>query len=160
MMFRTIVFAVALLSGGAAMADTQAAAPVVVKDIAKFLDHQRDIRDELGTRKFRHIRASSRRDLIEAQDRVFALLAGKRSIGQLSHDEQIALYNDQALIAGILADAELDRPICKREKRIGTNRSETVCTTKRHLEEHKHEVDRLLKGPRNCGGPDCLSTRE
>jgi hypothetical protein len=160
MNFRSIAFLAALLASGAAAADNHPAKPVVIKDVAGFLDHQRQLRDDLGTRKFRHLGASQRRELLDAQEKVFALLEGKRSIEQLSHEQQIELYNAQHVIASIVSDAELDRPICKREKRIGSNRSETVCTTKRSLAAQRSEVDRVLKGPRNCGGPDCLSTRE
>src|SRR5688500_12004648 len=94
MKFRNIALAAALLFGGAAAA-AENAKPVVIKDVARFLDYQRDLRDDLGSRKFRHIRANDRKELLEAQDTIFALLQGKRSIDELSHDEQIELYNAQ-----------------------------------------------------------------
>ena len=150
MIFRSIALAAALLAGGSAFADNQSSPPVVIKDIAKFLDYQRDLRDDLDTRKFDHLRAASRQQLMKAQDEVFALLEGRRSVEELSHAEQIELYNAQHLIAGIITDAELDRPICKREKRVGSNRAETVCTTKRARDEHKNEVQRNMRAPKTC----------
>ena len=160
MKLRIILLAAALLFGGTAAAAGGASKAVVIKDVARFLDYQRDLRDDLGSRKFRHIRANERKQLIEAQDTIFALLQGKRSVDELDHEDQVKLYNAQGLVAAIITDAELDRPICRREKRVGTNRSETVCTTKRSLAAQKGEVERIFKGPRNCGGPDCLATRE
>lgn len=159
MKFAAIALA-ALLASGIALADDNAPAPLVIRDVAKFLDYQRDLRDDLESSKFRHLRESKRREAFEAQDQIFALLRGKRSIEELTHEQQVELYNAQHVVAGIITNAELDRPICKREKRIGSNRSETVCTTKRSLAAQKREVDRIFKGPRNCAGPDCLSTRE
>ena len=159
MKFATIALA-ALLFSGIALADNNAPAPVVIRDVAKFLDYQRDLRDDLKSSKFRHLRESKRQEVFEAQDQMFALLQGKRSIEELSHEQQIELYNAQHLVAGIVTNAELDRPICKREKRIGSNRAETVCTTKRKRDEHYNELQRNLRGTQNCSGPDCLSTRE
>ena len=158
MKFRIAALAIALLSSGIAVADNTSSA-VVIDDVPKFLDYQRDLRDDLKSPKFRHIGNTSRRKLIEAQDELFALLQGKRSIEELTHDQKVAVYNAQHLIAGIVTDAELDRPICKREKRVGSNMAQTVCTTKRHQQEHYDELQRSLRAPRNCRGPDCLSTR-
>lgn len=157
MKFR-IAAAAALLFSGIALADNSASA-VVIDDVPKFLDYQRDLRDDLGSPKFRHIGNASRRKLIEAQDELFALLKGKRSIEELTREQRVAVYNAQHLIAGIVTDAELDRPICKREKRVGSNMAQTVCTTKRRQDEHYDELQRSLRAPRNCRGPDCLSTR-
>ena len=148
MTFRILVLT-ALLAAGAAQADG-APEPVRIDNVAKFLDQQRDIRDDLKSSKFRHIGSSERKRLLAAQDEMFELLEGKRSIEELSHDEQVALYNAQHLVAGILVDAELDRPICKREKRVGSNMSQTVCTTKRQMDEHKNELQRNMRAPRNC----------
>ena len=156
MTLRMFLFA-AVLAAGVAQADN-APAPVI-ENVATFLDQQRDIRDDLGSAKLRHIGSSERKRLLAAQDEMFGLLQGKRSIEQLSHDEQVALYNAQHLVAGILTDAELDRPICKREKRVGSNMAQTVCRTKRQMAQHREDLDRNLRGPRNCAGADCMSTR-
>ena len=148
MKFRILLLA-ALLAAGAAQADG-VPEPVKIDNVARFLDHQRDIRDDLRSSKFRHIGSSERKKLLAAQDEMFALLEGKRSIDELSHEEQVALYNAQHLVAGILTDAELDRPICKREKRVGSNMAQTVCTTKRQMDEHKNELNRNLRAPKTC----------
>ena len=150
MKFRTIALAAALLVSGSAFADNQSSPPVVIRDVGKFLDYQRDLRDDLDSKKFDHLRATSRQQLLKAQDQIFALLAGKRSVEELSHEQQIELYNAQHLIAGIVTDAELDRPICKREKRVGSNRAETVCTTKRARDDHKNELQRNMRAPKTC----------
>ena len=71
-------------------------------------------------------------------------------IDQRTHEQQIELYNAQNLVAGILTDAELDRPLCKREKRVGSNMATTVCTTKRQMDMHKDDIQRGLRAPKTC----------
>lgn len=151
MILRTFALA-ALLFSGTTLADNQASSPspIVIKDVARFLDYQRDLRADVESKKFRHIREAQRRELFKAQEQIFTLLDGKRSIEELSHEQQIELYNAQHLIAGIVTDAELDRPICKREKRVGSNRAETVCTTKRQMDEHKSELHRNMRATKTC----------
>ena len=139
----------ALLFSGIALADNTASA-VVIDNVPKFLDYQRDLRDDLKKPKFRHIGSTSRKKLLAAQDELFDLLGGKRSVEELTQEQQIKVYNAQHLIAGIMTNAELDRPICKRERRVGSNMAQTVCTTKRQMDEHKNEVQRNMKAPKTC----------
>lgn len=139
----------ALFTAGTAAADS-APTPVRIDSVSRFLDQQRDLRDDLKSSKFRHLRHDQRKRLLAAQDEMFTLLEGKRSVNELSHDEQIELYNAQHLVAGIITDAELDRPICKREKRVGSNMSQTVCTTKRQMDSHRNEVQSNMRAPKTC----------
>jgi hypothetical protein len=151
-MNRKILALIALLAfATTASADnaTQAQS-VVVKDVAKFLDYQRDVRDDVRSSKFKHMDESSKEKLLAAQDEIFRLLKGRKSIDELSHEQQIELYNAQNLVVGILTDAELDRPVCKREKRVGSNMATTVCTTRRQMGEHKDDIQRSLRAPRTC----------
>lgn len=159
MKFKIAALAALLFSSGVALADNNAASAVVIDNVPKFLDHQRDLRDELESPKFRHIGSTNRQKLLAAQDELFVLLDGKRSVEELTHEQRIKVYNAQHLIAGIITNAELDRPICKREKRVGSNMAQTVCTTKRQKDAHYDDLQRNMKAPRNCGGPDCSANR-
>ena len=148
---KILALAAMLLFATAVSADNAQQAPsVVIKDVAKFLDYQRDVRDDVKSSKFKHMDESSKERLLAAQDEIFGLLKGKKSIDELTHEQQVELYNAQNLVAGILTDAELDRPVCKREKRVGSNMATTVCTTKRQMDEHKDDIQRGLRAPRTC----------
>ena len=148
---KILALAAMLLFATAVSADNAQQAPsVVIKDVAKFLDYQRDVRDDVKSSKFKHMDESSKEKLLAAQDEIFGLLKGKKSIDELTHEQQVELYNAQNLVAGILTDAELDRPVCKREKRVGSNMATTVCTTKRQMDEHKDDIQRGLRAPRTC----------
>lgn len=133
-----------------ALADSAREA-TVIKDLPKFLDYQRDVRADMKTSKFKHVDNSSKTELYKAQDELFALLKGKQSVDQLSDEERIKVYNAQQTIAGVLTDAELDRPICKREKRLGSNRLMTVCETRRQRQENTSNAQHLIRAPKTCG---------
>ena len=132
-----------------ALADSAKEA-IVIKDVNKFLDYQRDVRADMKTSKFKHVDNSSKTELFRAQDELFALLKGKQSVDQLSEDERLKVYNAQQTIAGVLTDAELDRPICKREKRLGSNRLMTVCETRRQRQDNASNVQNLMRAPKTC----------
>jgi hypothetical protein len=103
--------------------------------VAAYLDQQRDLRDDMGTRKFAHVTDYDKRRLREAQDRIFELLEGRRSVDELGDEELVALHNAQETVNAVLADAVLERPICKRETIVGTHRKQTVCLTVRERRE-------------------------
>jgi len=146
---------IGLLACGSAIADSQAQ-PIVINDISKFLDYQRDLRGDMqGGSKFKHVDGSSKRRVFAAQDKLFALLQGKNSIDELQDDQKVEVYNAQAEIAAVLTDAELDRPVCKRERPIGSNMMKTVCITKRdRLDIQNRQRTEGLK-TRACTGGEC-----
>ena len=123
---------------------------VVIKDVPKFLDYQRDVRADMKTTKFKHVDNASKSQLFQAQDELFALLKGKQSVDQLSEEERLKVYNAQQTVAAVLTDAELDRPICKREKRLGSNRLMTVCETRRQRQDNASNAQNLMRAPKTC----------
>ena len=149
-----LIFA-GLLCCGNALADNLAQ-PIVVKDVAKFLDYQRDLRvDMQGKSKFKHVDESSKRRLFAAQDTLFAVLKDKQSINELDDEQRIAVYNAQAEITAVLTDAELDRPVCKREKPIGSNMMKTICITKRESREMQERQKANGLRTRACDNGEC-----
>lgn len=146
---------IALLACGNAFADSQAQ-PIVIKDVPKFLDYQRDLRGDMQEgSKFKHVDGSSKRRLFAAQDRLFALLEGTRTIAELDDAQKIDVYNAQAEIVAVLTDAELDRPICKHERPIGSNLMQTVCITKRDRLTMRERARSSIMRSRACAGPEC-----
>jgi hypothetical protein len=134
-----------------------AAPPAKVLDVDTFLDQQRDVREDFEhSRKFKHVAAGEKQRLYRAQDEMFSLLEGRRSVDELSTDQRIALYNAQEVVSSVLLEAELDREVCKREKVLGSHRSSLVCTTVREQRQMKEMARDMLLAPRvcdvNCGG--------
>ena len=104
---KSIALLLMLLSCPLAFATSE---PTPIPDVAKYLDHQRDLREDFRySKKFKHVDNENKERLYKAQDEVFMLLEGRKSVDELSPDQLIALYNAQGTINAVLTDAELDR---------------------------------------------------
>ena len=125
--------------------------PVRITDIGEYLDHQEALRrDVQHGKRFKHVDEHSKRELYAAQDRVFAILEGHDSIEELTDQQSVDLYNAQNTINGIVADMELDRQVCRREKQIGSNRVKLVCLSAREWREVHDNTQRDMRAPRVC----------
>ncbi|HET7842710.1 MAG TPA: hypothetical protein VFL14_01070 [Xanthomonadales bacterium] len=152
---RIVVFCLLMLALSPAFA-----APVAIRDVPKYLDHQRDLRDDvMYSKKFKHVQKRDRERLYKAQDEIFSLLEGRASVDELSPDQLIALYDAQGVVNAVLEDAELDREVCKREKLVGSHRSSLVCMTVREQRRIKESHKTMMLAPRTCnngvGGASC-----
>lgn len=135
--------------------DPSAAAPEArrlrIDDVGDYLDHQHALRRDFEHgKRFRHVDGQSKRQLFAAQDRIFAILEGRDSIEELTAQQQVDLYNAQNVVNGVVADAELDREVCRREKQIGSNRVKLVCLSKREWREVYDNTQRDMRAPRVC----------
>lgn len=143
---KPISIAFLLLCATSALAE-----PAKVLDVATFLEQQRDVREDFQhSKKFKHVDAAAKARLYRAQDEIFVLLEGKRSVDELSTDQRIALFNAQETVSTVLLDAELDREVCKREKMVGSHRATLVCLTVREQRAMKEMARDMLMAPRVC----------
>jgi hypothetical protein len=125
--------------------------PVHIDDVDEYLAHQRVLRRDVEHgKRFAHVDEQSKRDLLSAQDRVFAILEDHDSLEELTDQQRVDLYNAQNTINGVVADAELERQVCRREKHIGSNRVKLVCLSKREWREVYENTQRDLRAPRTC----------
>ncbi|HET9485367.1 MAG TPA: hypothetical protein VFO79_15505 [Xanthomonadales bacterium] len=127
------VLAVALFST-TATADGIDAPKVSNMTPKEFLAYHADVAKKLDSRSYEHVDNEQRRDVASAQAEIKSVLDGKRSMDELTDAQRIELFNAHEHVVSILNDAELDRRICKRVKKIGSNRGELVCTTKRAMQ--------------------------
>ena len=122
-----------------------------ITDVEEYIDHQHALRREVEQgKRFKHVDGQSKRELYAAQDRIFDLLEGHDSVDELTAQQQVDLYNAQNVVNGVVADAELDREVCRREKHIGSNRVKLVCLSKREWREVYDNTQRDLRAPRTC----------
>ncbi len=109
-------FLLALALASFAVGAQQSSQDERIVDIEAFLAQQQEIRaDMAGAKKFKHVTDYDKRRLYAAQDQIFTLLTGRTSTDELDSDQLVALYNAQEVVNAVLAEAELDRPICERE---------------------------------------------
>ena len=68
-------------------------------------------------------------ELATRQQRIFALLEGKRRVADLYPSDQVELANNLEWIKALATNAEDQRQVCTRERTTGSNRTTTSCST-------------------------------
>lgn len=68
-----------------------------------------------------------REEAARAIARIETRLQGSDRYSVLSQAEQVDMVNDVSLLHGLLANAEDERMVCRREKPVGSNRISSVC---------------------------------
>lgn len=116
-------------------------APLAIEAIASRQAQIRaDVQDPTG--RYRDMPAETRNELLSRQARMLAMLEGKASAGDLTSNERREVADTVEWIDATLdgttasvgargpetpARAPNERRVCKREKRLGSNRIEVVC---------------------------------
>lgn len=112
---------------------------------------QAELSARLRTSDFRHVDARHRQRIAGLQGEIEALPdAGGEA--DLARARELS-----AAIEEVLADADLDREVCTREKSTGSNRVTRVCRTKRQIAEQA-KVGRdngPLRSAGGCGMANC-----
>ena len=99
--------------------------------VDQIIAQQQQIRAEAkqGTRGWDNIPQAKRGELMTKQDRLFKLLDGKQTIGDLPETEQVEVANTLEWIKALANNAEDERQVCQRERQTGSNMPTTVCRT-------------------------------
>ena len=136
------------------LAVSSASAHANAGKLAQIRMQQQEIRKqtEVSTGKYVRFEEAQLQKLRTAQDRVFELLAGVNDLEQLNPSQQVELFNALETIKAVIAANDADRQVCRREKRLGSQRFETLCSTVREQEQLR-EGARDFKGePSICAG--------
>jgi hypothetical protein len=121
-LFVCVQFPAALASEVATVAQAQASQEAVVK--------------KLKSNEFEYVQRGHRQKIAALQEE----LAGMNPAGGSEADARaVALVGE---IDALMTDAQLDRPVCAREKEIGSNRMTRVCRTRRQMQEQAEAARR------------------
>ena len=153
MLRRLVLVALFSIAGSLSAAET-----LVVKSVPEYLARQEALRQDLvANRRYAHLDFQARQQIFDAQEELQRLLQGKQSIQELDQAERVSVYNADGLIAGILQDAEADRPMCEQVQKLGSRLTSVECISKRQRAQIRaNSQDTLLK-PRYCTGDHCKS---
>ncbi|MCZ8318648.1 MAG: hypothetical protein O9303_07540 [Silanimonas sp.] len=112
---------------------------------------QIELASRLRSSDYRHVNARHRQRIASLQEEI-ATLPDAGADADLSRAQDLS-----AAIDGVLADAELDREVCTREKSTGSNRVTRVCRTKRQIAEQQRAVrdNGPLRSASGCGMETC-----
>jgi len=156
---RKFVFTLALLLAAAMPAAANDTHPNL--DAAAILDQQRQIRVEVEQRsgRYKDLPAAERETLLREQDKVFTLLRDRSAITDLPEADRIVVFNSLESISAIANRAPDEKLVCERTRKVGSNRTETVCMTAAERRARR-EADAKALGDRNAAclksGGDCL----
>ncbi|HEY0504177.1 MAG TPA: hypothetical protein VGD42_11860 [Lysobacter sp.] len=131
-------------------------------DARAIVAQQQRIRDDVLRHggPYKDLPAADREALLKEQDKVFQLLDRRDAVTDLPEPERIVVFNALESIEGIVNRAQDERMVCERVRRVGSNRSETVCMTAGERRARR-EADAKELGTRNAGcirqGEGCAS---
>ena len=125
-------------------------APVMAQsdDGGRIVEQQQTLREDIQKQAgaFKDLDKADRDELLNRQARVLELLAGRQSLAELETADRGFVASELAWIDGAVRRAEDDRIVCRMEKKIGSNRSERICTTaaqqRRQREQAREQLSR------------------
>ena len=127
-----------------------AAATAQDADLSAFVQAQHAIRAQVqaGTGDYAGMPDAKRRQLLQLQDRLFAI-AGDHQLEQLDRDAQVAALNAVSAIRALTTAEE--RRVCRRESRVGSHRIRTTCRTGSQLRREEDAARENMRRARsNC----------
>ncbi len=147
-MFKELAVALAIVVTPSAFAQGQQGAPAL--DVsASFAEQHERIRGEFADGEtYSEISRERQAEVQRALGRIESTLGEAGGVSELTAQERADLMDDQELVNSTLALAREDsRLVCRREKKIGSNRAITQCTTVAQLRRTREQSQsELLRG--------------
>jgi hypothetical protein len=137
-----------LLLATLAMASVLSAAELAEPgSVAEAQQAQHALTAQLRGKDYTHVDAEHRQRIAGLQEAMAGL---SEADGAPALAKARELTSD---INAVLADAELDREVCHRERSTGSNRVTRVCRTKRQIAQQAEAL--RAHGPLRCATPNC-----
>lgn len=148
MKIRILALSIALAFAGIAHA-----ADVATIDTAQRIDailaQQDVIRGDVQASRngWETLSQEKRAEVLKDQDRLFVLLKDKQTIGDLEPDRQVEAANLLSSIKAVATNAEDERMVCTRERKVGSNFTKRVCRTVAEMRREREATrDALQRG--------------
>lgn len=151
---RTGLLLALVLAIPAVLAQQQATA-----ELGQIVQQQQRIRAGLqaGAEQYRYVDSFRRRQVYAAQNKLFALAQGHRSLAELKADDQLAVFNALKQIESNLVKSEVDeRLVCERTQIVGTRRYEMACMTQAERDRRATRAVETLMNRPACTEPGCI----
>ncbi len=113
--------------------------------LAEIRTQQIEIRERVqnGDDQFANLSRRERNELVQSQDRLLALFAGKNELEELDDRQKDELVEVLGSIGTLVAKANESKKLCHWEATLGSNRKQRVCVDAAEARE------RALKGQTN-----------
>lgn len=114
---------------------------------SSFFEQKKKIEEALADGEtYSEIKARDREQVSTALQRIATALTSAGTVEALDDKEKADVFNDQELVNNILTQAGEDsRLVCRREKRVGSHRVTTQCTTVGQRRREAEESQKALR---------------
>jgi sulfur relay (sulfurtransferase) DsrF/TusC family protein len=135
-----LVVGLVMIAGAAFAAEPQ-------QSVAEILKLQHGIRERLESPHGEYTRFSDAdiAKMERAQDKVFLMLDGVKSLDELKDNEKTDLSNALDEVKATLLANEKNRLICHRERKTGTNLTSLHCETVGEREANAHDAQEQMR---------------
>ncbi len=130
----------------------------IVVSVPEFLAEQQALRASLETGQPRELRRHEWQKFDQIQAGFEQKLSGIDTIDELSVTDRVFVFNLQEELEALLADSRQEGLVCERVRRLGSNRTHTVCRERSELERDRENSRRFYeefrardRGPRPDG---------
>jgi hypothetical protein len=104
-----------------------------------------ELHQEMGPNgRYEFIRADSKAQVDADLAAMQALLKKSGSVAAMGKEDQIALFNHQEHLNGILLHNDGNRLICERRPPMGSNIPVTMCKTVAELEKQRRDAQKMM----------------
>lgn len=94
--------------------------------------------------RYKDMPAAKREELFALQDKVTRQLADRATTTELREQDQIAVFNALEGISAIINQAEDERMICERKRPVGSNRTQTVCSSVAQRRQDREDAEKQV----------------
>lgn len=146
-LFFTVLAGLALQSVviASAAADQVVEKPVVADTPAKFSQTADSIRAEMNTGgRYEFIAPADKTKAQADLDSIAAMLQKFGSVSAMNQSQQVALFNVQEHLNGLLTHSDRNRLICERRLPMGSNIPLTTCKTVADVEKNRRDSQKYL----------------
>ena len=135
-----------LCVGAAVAGDKVIEKPVVADTPEKFAELATSIRQEMN--------AGGRYEFIRPDDKTRAetdlntmadMLKKSGSVSAMSKEDQVALFNTQEHLNGVLTHSDRNRLVCERRAPAGSNIQQSSCKTVAEIEKMRRDSEKFMR---------------
>jgi hypothetical protein len=148
-LFSILMFSALVFSGAVMGADPFTFSPTSPEEFQK---QAQDLREQMKPGgQYAHLSVADQARVGKQLDSLQKLYNGRVAGKSFKSSDEVKLVNATEQINGILSGDESKRLVCEQVRRIGSNRSEKVCTTVAERNANRDEGRRVLHDRRPAG---------
>lgn len=133
-----------------------AASKAPPEDMTRYKSELAKLKDDLDAgKRYKHADDETLEQLRSLDEELLAMVEPHASFDELDDAEREQLIAAQDALKRLLDEVDQDRPICRPERKTGSNVRQVVCRSKREESMLRESSQKYLSKPRGCVGAQC-----